>query len=107
MDKEKILAEYAEAGWAEVWRSWKDNMLAQGRGVKVELRSLPISNVDVELDKAIAKDVVADFLVWAEAHHGLILNSLSDEEDEKVFGRCPFCGEEGSLDEFTFYGLDQ
>ncbi len=70
---EKIIKEYAESGAFEVWRSWRDTMIAQGRPVKDELMALPIPDRDMELDAQIARDVVEDFLAWVDAHHHLHL----------------------------------
>ena len=65
---EVIANEYSKTGWAEVWRSWKDNMISQGRKVNINLMDIPIPEQDVELDKLIAYDVVMDFMVWRESH---------------------------------------
>ena len=71
----KALAkEYGEVGAFEVWRSWKDTMLKQGRAVADKFLELPIPKQDMELDRQIAEDVVTDFLVWVEGHYGLCLN---------------------------------
>lgn len=66
-------------GWAEVWRSWKDKMLLQKRDVKEEFLELPIPPRDKQLDTIIARDVIRDFLIWVEAHHGFCL-SLHDTD---------------------------
>ena len=62
--------EYAmHNGFAEVWRSWRDMMLKQGRRVDdayMRLEALPAR--DILLDAQIAFDVVNDFLVWYAAH---------------------------------------
>jgi len=56
-------------GYLEVWRSWRDNMLKQERGVASKflvLETLPAR--DVELDVEIAFDVIRDFIIWYNAH---------------------------------------
>ncbi len=56
-------------GYKEVWRSWRDNMLKQGRGVpqaRMDIKTLP--QEDIELDTAIAREVIQDFVEWAKSH---------------------------------------
>ncbi len=61
----KIVAEYAKRNGAlQVWKSWRDTMLAQGRDVDDKFLRLPIPERDMELDAQIAADVIDDFLVW-------------------------------------------
>lgn len=53
----------------EVHRSWRENMLLQGRSVDSDRMDWnTLSAEDRELDKAIAHDVITDFMVWLEAH---------------------------------------
>ena len=62
--------EYAHAnGWAEVWRSWRDTILQQGRNVDnsyMKFETLP--QRDRLLDTQIAYDVINDFLAWYYSH---------------------------------------
>ncbi len=56
-------------GAAEVWRSWKDNMLAQCRNVTQErLNWDTLPQIDKELDAKIAYDVISDFLFYIKTH---------------------------------------
>lgn len=70
---EKVIDEYSQTGAFEVWRSWRDTMLAQGRDVAPKFMELPIPEQDMKLDATIAADVVKDFLVWVETHHNFTL----------------------------------
>ncbi len=59
-------------GAREVHRSWRDNMLAQGRGVspeRMEWDTLP--DIDKALDARISMDVIQDYLVWASSRAAL------------------------------------
>lgn len=59
-------------GAREVHRSWRDNMLHQGRAVSEERMNWEtLSEYDKILDRQIAFDVIRDFVVWAEAHGSL------------------------------------
>ncbi len=78
---EKFILEYAKINGAlQVWKSWRDTMLKQGREVNEKFMDLPIPERDMELDAQIAADVIDDFLVWVEAHKDLVLMS-SDSID--------------------------
>lgn len=70
---DRLIRQYAERnGWIEVWRSWRDNMLSQGREVAQERMDFhTLSEQDVQLDKWLAEDVVQDFLIWALYEKGL------------------------------------
>ena len=60
------------SGGREVHRSWRDNMLHQGRRVKPELMEwdkLPI--YDQVLDRAISLDALRDYAVWVLEHDAL------------------------------------
>ncbi len=67
---EEIRRSYADScGYLEVWRSWRDTMLAQGRNVpahRMAAETLP--QEDIDLDKVIAYDVVNDFVTWLTAN---------------------------------------
>lgn len=64
------LWDFSEAnGAVEVHRSWRDNMRAQGRPVEEERMTwegLPLR--DKLLDKAVAHDVIQDFIIWYNTH---------------------------------------
>ena len=68
---EETIGEFANAsGYIEVWRSWRDNMLAQGRTVPdIRMSKETLPKNDIELDRAIAHDVIADFCAWYWSHH--------------------------------------
>ena len=71
-------------GGREVHRSWRDNMLHQGRRVKPELMEwgeLPI--YDQVLDRAISLDVLRDYAVWTLGHHTLASERASDAPREE------------------------
>lgn len=70
---DELTEKYGDVGWAQVWKSWRDAMLAQGREVRPELMDIPIPPRDKELDATIASEVVDDFLTWASAHCNLKL----------------------------------
>lgn len=70
---DELMKRYGDVGWAQVWKSWRDKMLAQGREVRPELMDIPIPPRDKELDATIASEVVDDFLTWASAHCNLKL----------------------------------
>jgi len=56
-------------GGREVHRSWRDNMLHQDRGLRIEYMewdTLPIS--DQDLDRAISLDVLLDYSTWVIGH---------------------------------------
>lgn len=72
-----IIELYAEKNGAlQVWKSWRDTMLAQGRSVNEKFMELPIPEQDMKLDAQIAKDVIDDFLTWAASHHSLVLEQI-------------------------------
>ena len=59
-------------GGREVHRSWRDNMLRQGRRVRPELMEwdeLPM--YDRILDRAISLDALRDYAVWVLGHDAL------------------------------------
>jgi hypothetical protein len=85
---EQIIKEYARSGAFEVWRSRRDNMLAQGRAVNEKFMKLPIPEQDMVLDAAIAEDVVIDFLRWVESHHGFCLTKRAIDPPSA----CEGCG---------------
>lgn len=67
---DEMIARFAhENGAQEVWRSWRDNMLEQGRGVSEKrMNWSTLSQQDKELDANISFDVIRDFVVWWTAH---------------------------------------
>ena len=67
--KDRIIQFIELNGAREVHRSWRDNMLLQGRYVDNDRMDWDtLSTEDKELDRAIAHDIITDFMVWLEAH---------------------------------------
>jgi hypothetical protein len=66
----EIISEFCEFdGAIECHRSWRDNMLEQGRSVSKERMDWrTLSQQDKELDAKISYDIISDFLAWAESH---------------------------------------
>lgn len=70
----RLVEEYAkESGAVQVWKTWRDTMLEQGREVSSKFTRLPIPDPDMRLDARIAQDVIDDFLAWIDAHHDIQL----------------------------------
>lgn len=64
-----MVIEYSKVnGAVQVWSSWREKMMSQGREVNDKFHSWPIPERDIELDAQIAADVIDDFLVWVKAH---------------------------------------
>jgi len=66
----KTIREFAKtSGAMQVWRTWRDTMLKQGRQVKPEYMNWVIlPQRDIELDAEIAFCVIDDFITWALSH---------------------------------------
>lgn len=58
-----------ENGARQVWKSWRDTMLLQGRNVAPERMDWDgLAEIDKALDVQIAFDVILDFMVWFTSH---------------------------------------
>ena len=56
-------------GSLEVFRSWRDKMLEQGREVpERRMNYETLSDNDKALDATIAFEVISDYLIWYENH---------------------------------------
>lgn len=102
-----LATEYAVTdGWAQVWYSWRNMMLQQGRYVHEDLMDMPIPMGDRLLDEVIALGVLDDFVTWLETGHGKRggrrLDVGVDSAYEKLGSYRPF-----SMDEIEQYMLDQ
>lgn len=66
---DEALRQYAnECGYLEVFRSWRDHMLAGSKEV-LDDTNLSWLERDTALDRSIAYDVVRDFVTWVVAGH--------------------------------------
>jgi hypothetical protein len=68
-------------GYLEVWRSWRDTMVEQGRNVpaiRMDMNTLPQN--DIELDQTIAFDVIRDFVDYIQSHPHPLPPPPSSEE---------------------------
>lgn len=88
-DMVQKIFEYAKTnGAAQVWKAWRDTMLAQGRDVTPKYMEWPIPERDIELDATIAREVIADFLIWLEAHESppfTVYNSI-ERDRQRWYG---------------------
>ncbi len=65
MIPDETIRKFAEEnGWREVFRSWNEHMLRQGRDIGNRTDSERLSSQDRELDVEVAFDVIKDFCVW-------------------------------------------
>ena len=76
---DELIHDYCKLNGAiQVWSTWRQKMISQGREVKDKYRGWPIPDQDIELDSLIAYDVIDDFLTWIGAHYGLRLTKTEN-----------------------------
>ena len=79
----EILFFARENGARELHRSWRDNMLEQGRQVPPgRMKWETLSEQDKELDFEIANDLYQDFYTWLKEHYPKDNDLIRSDEDE-------------------------